>query len=154
MTVFVRAADVAAEIVARIQTITVALGAETNIGANVLQGKRKLPADDEVPCAILIEGEDSVDEAAGRTQSALVKVTQSYLIDGFDVCDPNNPNVKGHAMIRDIKRVLFKDGRTFGGRVVEVKYLGRDIGPRPDGVALVQARVMIEVSFAEDLANP
>ena len=154
MTVFVRAADVAAEIVARIQTITVALGAETNIGTNVLQGKRKLPADDEVPCAILIEGEDSVDEAAGRTQSALVKVTQSYLIDGFDVCDPDNPNVKAHAMIRDIKRVLFKDGRTFGGRVVEVKYLGRDIGPRPDGVALVQARVMIDVSFAEDLANP
>ena len=154
MTVFVKAADVAAEIVARIASITTANGAETNIGLNVLQGKRKLPADDEVPCAILIEGEDSVDDTAGRMQTALIKVTQGYVIDGFDVCDPNNPNVKAQAMIRDIKRALFKDGRTFGGKVVEVSYVGRDIGPRPDGVALVQARVMIEVAFAEDLANP
>lgn len=154
MTVYVKAADVANEIVTRLETITVALGAETDIGLTVHQGRRKLPAEDDVPCAILIEGEDSVDDTAGRTQTALIKVSQSYVIDGFSVCDPSNPNVKAHAMIRDIKRALFKDGRTFSGRVAEVKYLGRDIGPRPDGVALVQARVMIEVSFAEDLANP
>lgn len=154
MTVFVRAADVASEIVRRVGLITVAQGAETDIGLNVHQGKRKLPADGEVPCAILIEGDDSVDDTAGRTKTALIKVTQAYIIDGFSVCDPDNPNVAAHAMIRDIKRVLFADGRTFGDTVAEVKYLGRDIGPRPDGVALVQARVMIEVSFAEDLANP
>jgi hypothetical protein len=154
MTIYVKAADVAGEIVTRIEKLTIALGAETNIGVTVHQGRRKLPGTDDVPCAVLIEGDDSVDDTAGRTMTALIKVSQSYIIDAFDVCDPDNPNTKAHAMIRDIKRALFHDGRTFGGRVVEVKYLGRDIGPRPDGVALVQARVMIEVSFAEDLANP
>ena len=154
MTVYVKAADVAEEIVTRLSGITLAAGAETNIGTNVKQGKRKLPAEDEIPCCYLIEGGDDVEDTAGRMQTALVKVRQAYVIDAFDACDPDNPNLKAHAMIRDIKRALFKDGRTFGGKVVEVSYMGRDIGPRPDGVALVQARVMIEVSFAEDLANP
>lgn len=154
MTVYVKSAEVAAEVVARLSGITLASGAETDLGTNVKQGKRKLPAEDEIPCCYLIEGGDDVEDTAGRTQSALVKVRQAYVIDAFDACDPDNPNTKAHAMIRDIKRALFRDGRTFGGKVVEVTYQGRDIGPRPDGVALVQARVMIEVSFAEDLANP
>lgn len=154
MTVYVRAADVAAEISDRLEAISVANGYESNIGTNVFRGKRKLPADDEVPCAILIEGDDTVEDTAGRTQTALIKVRQSYIIDGFGPCDPLNPNDAAHAMIRDIKKVLFHDGRTFGGKVAEVMYRGRDIGPRPDGVALVQVRVMIDVSFAEDLAKP
>jgi hypothetical protein len=154
MTVYVKAADVAGEIVTRLEGITLTNGAETNIGAKVFRGRRSLPGDDEPPCCVLIEGGDEVEDSAGRTQTALIKVKQVYMIDGFDACDPNNPNVKAHAIIRDLKRALFKDGRTFGGKVVEVAYMGRDIGPRPDGVALVQARVMIEVSFAEDLANP
>lgn len=154
MTTFVKSAEVAAEIVARLEGILTGSGAETNIGSNVKQGKRKLPAEDEIPCTYLIEGGDEVEDTAGRSQTAMVKVRQAYVIDAFDVCDPDNPNTKAHAMIRDIKRALFRDGRTFGGKVVEVAYRGRDIGPRPDGVALVQSRVMIEVSFAEDLANP
>lgn len=154
MTTYVKSADVASEIADRLESILVANGAETNIGTNLKQGKRKLPAEDEIPCCYLIEAGDDVEDTSGRSQSALVKVRQSYVIDAFDVCDPDHPNLKAHAMIRDIKRVLFKDGRTFGGKVHEVTYRGRDIGPRPDGVALVQVRVMIDVSFAEDLANP
>lgn len=83
-----------------------------------------------------------------------MKVEQSYVIDSFDVCDPDNPNDKAHAMIRDVKKALFKDGRTLGGVVVALNYKGRDMGARPDGVAMVQSRVMISVEFAEDLANP
>ena len=154
MTTYVKSEDVSNEIYARLSGILVTSGAETNIGANVRRGKRKLPAEAEVPCCVLIEGDDDVEDTAGRTQTALVKVRQSYVIDAFDRCDPDNPNDKGHAMIRDVKRALFRDGRNFGGKVVEVKYLGRDIGPRPDGVAIVMARVMVDVSFAEDLANP
>lgn len=154
MAVFVRSADVAHEISTRLSTIRTANGYETEIGSNVFRGKRKLPADDEVPLCILIEGDDRVDDDAGRQRTALIKVTQTYVIDGFSTCDPDNPNDAAHAMIRDIKKVLFKDGRTFGGKVSEVVYQGRDIGPRTDGVAIVQARVVVTVSFAEDLANP
>lgn len=154
MTSYVKSEDVSKEIDTRLGAILLTNGAETNIGQSVRRGKRKLPAEDEVPCCVLIEGDDDVEDTAGRTQTALVKVRQSYVIDAFDRCDPDNPNDKGHAMIRDIKRALFRDGRNFGGKVVEVKYMGRDIGPRPDGVAIVMVRLMIDVSFAEDLANP
>lgn len=154
MTVFVKAEDISNEIAARISSITLVNGCETNIGTRLMRGRRKIPADDEPPCAVLIEGNDSIDDTNGRSQGARVKLRQTYMIDGFDRCDPNNPNVKAHAMIRDIKRALFNGDRNFGGRVFEVNYLGRDIGPRPDGVGLVQARVAIEVTYAEDLANP
>jgi hypothetical protein len=84
----------------------------------------------------------------------MVLISQSYMIDAFDVCDPDNPNTKALSMIRDIKRAIFKTDATLGGAVKKVSYLGRDIGPRPDGVAMVQARVMISVEYVEDLTNP
>ena len=155
MTVFVRSEDIANEIKARLAAIRTAnVGCETNIGVRVQHGRRKVPADDELPCVQLVEGNDDMDDAAGRTRSALVKVRQAYVIDAFDKCDPNNPNVKAHAMIRDIKRAIFAGDRTFGGKAHEVNYLGKDIGPRPDGQPMVQARVVIEVAFAENLSTP
>lgn len=154
MTVYVKAEDVANAIVTRLATITVAQGAETDIGLNIQRGRRRIPAEDEVPLIQFVEGGDEVEDVAGKTQSALAKITAVYVIDAFALCDPDNPNVVAHKMIRDIKRVIFAGGRTLGGKVAEVEYLGRDIGPRSDGVAMVQARVTIRVSYAEDLANP
>lgn len=153
-TVFVKAEDISSELERRIRLITAANGFETEIGQNLMLGRRKLPADDEAPCSVIIEGNDTIDDTSGRSMGARVKLRQAYLIDGFDRCDPDNPNVKAHAMIRDIKRAIFQGDRNLGGRAFEVNYLGRDIGPRPDGVGLVQARVAIEVAYAEDLSNP
>lgn len=155
MTVFMKSADVAGEIKTRMLAILLANSCETDIGRTVFMGRRKMPGDDEPPCVIVTEGDDGADDTAGKTQTAKIKTRQVYVIDGFDVCDPDNPNDKAHAMIRDIKRAIFGGGnRMLDGKVFSVEYLGRDIGPRPDGVALVQARVMIAVTFAEDLANP
>lgn len=156
MTVFLKSAEVAAEIKTRLQGIRLTNGCETDIGAQVFMGRRKLPGEaDDVPCTIVTEADDRVDDSPGRRLTAQIKVRQEYVIDGFDVCDPNNPNDKGHAMIRDIKRAIFANSnRMLDGKVFSVDYMGRDIGPRPDGVALVQARVMIAVTFAEDLSNP
>lgn len=156
MTVFLKSADVAAEIKTRLQAILLSNGCETDIGSQVFMGRRKLPGEaDDVPCTIVTEGDDTVDDTAGRRQTAQIKVRQNYVIDGFDTCDANNPNDKAHAMIRDIKRAIFaNNNRMLDGKVFSVEYLGRDIGPRPDGVALVQARVMIAVTFAENLSDP
>lgn len=155
MTVFMKSADVAAEVKARLQGILVSNGSETDIGASVFMGRRKMPGDDEPPCVIVTEGDDDVGDTAGKRMTAQIKVRQVYVIDGFDKCDPNNPNDKAHAMIRDIKRAIFSNSnRMLDGKVFAVDYMGRDIGPRPDGVALVQARVMIAITFAEDLSNP
>ena len=152
MTTYTKAADVSAEIIARLQTILVVNGYETDIGRNVLAGRRKLPGDDQPPCLIVFEGADDVRDQPGRIPCVLI--SQAYVFDGFDKCDPDNPNIKAHAIIRDIKRAIFKGDATLGGKVRSVTYMGRDIGPRPDGVALVQARVMISVEFVEDLTNP
>lgn len=155
MTVFLKSADVAAEIKTRMQGILLSNGCETDIGRAVFMGRRKLPGDDEPPCIMVLEGDDNTEDTAGKMNTAKIKVRQTYVIDGFDKCDPNNPNDKAHAMIRDIKRAIFGgSNRMLDGKVFAVEYMGRDIGPRPDGVALVQARVMIAVVFAEDLANP
>ncbi len=152
MTTYTRAADVSTEIIRRLRTIRIVNGYETEIGRDVLAGRRKIPGDDQPPCLIVLEGGDDVRDQPGRIP--LVLISQSYVLDGFDKCDPDNPNTKGHAIIRDIKRAIFKGDATLGGAVKSVSYLGRDIGPRPDGVALVQARVTISVEFVEDLTNP
>jgi hypothetical protein len=154
MTVFVKSEDIANEIVRRLSEIRIANDCETDIGRDVQRGRRRIPVDDEPPCIQLVEGGDDVVDTAGRTLTAQIKVQQTYVIDAFDQCDPANPNTQAHKMIRDLKRAIFKGGRTLGGTVAEVDYLGKDIGPRPDGAALVQARIAIRVSFAEDLANP
>jgi hypothetical protein len=100
------------------------------------------------------EGVDDVKDQPGRVPSILV--AQMYLIDGFDICDPDHPNDKAHAMIRDIKRAIWsgQDAMTWGGKVKRVSYVGRDIAPRLDGHALVQVRVTIFVEYVEDLTNP
>lgn len=152
MTTYTRAADVSTEIIRRLRTIRIVNGYETEIGRDVLAGRRKIPGDDQPPCLIVLEGGDDVRDQPGRIP--LVLISQSYVLDGFDKCDPDNPNTKGHAIIRDIKRAIFKGDANLGGAVKSVSYLGRDIGPRPDGVALVQARVTISVEFVEDLTSP
>ena len=152
MSIYTRASDVAAEVATRLASIRLANGAETDIGRDVMRGRRSLPEDDKPPCMVVMEGNDDPRDTPGRIPSC--QTLLPFVIDAFDHCDPNNPNDKAHAMIRDIKRAIFKDGATLGGKVRSVKYTGRDIGPRPDGAALVQARVTIEVEFVEDLQNP
>lgn len=146
------AAAVSAEITRRLSGILLANGCETDIGRDIMLGRRKIPGDDRPPCIVLMEGGDDPLDQPGRLPTVLI--SQSYVIDGFDVCDPDNPNTKAHAIVRDLKRAIFAGGTTLSGAVKTVKYLGRDIGPRPDGVALVQARILISVEYVEDLSNP
>lgn len=152
MSTFTKAADVSAEIHVRLSAIRLVNGSETDCGRDVMLGRRKLPGDEQPPCLVVLEGGDTVTSQPGRIPMALI--SHGYTIDGFDKCDPDNPNTQAHKIIRDIKRAIFKGDANFGGLVKSVTYIGRDIGPRPDGVALVQARVMISVEFVEDLTNP
>lgn len=152
MTNFNTSGAISSELATRLRTILLTNGCETNIGRDLMLGSRKIPGDDRPPCMILIEGNDDPVDTPGRIP--MVLISQNYMIDAFDACNPDNPNTKALAMIRDIKRAIFKTDATLGGAVKKVTYLGRDIGPRPDGVAMVQARVMISVEFVEDLTNP
>lgn len=137
--------------------ITTANGYETDIGARVFRGRLKIDPT-HVPCAVLIEGEDRPGDQQQRTS---LKITQDYVLGGYVQCDPDHPNDAAHAVLRDIKKALFRrrsgdviEQQNFDGRVKAVRYVGRDIGPRADGEAIVFAVVHIEVDYAETLTPP
>lgn len=155
---FTRARDIALHLTELLAGITEANGYETNIGAHVYRGKRKID-DSHVPCAVLLEGED---KPGGTQGAASQQVTQSYVLGGYAPCNADQPNDTAHQIIADIKKAVFSiqnptraeeisGSTTFGGRVKSVVYRGRDIGPRTDGVAIVFAVVHIDVVFVEQL---
>lgn len=152
MSLITRAEDLSAELNARCARITKAQGAETDIGTNVLRGRRKID-DEQVPCVVIVEGLDRP-TMGESTRKASCRTEQGFVLVGYHKCDPNHPNDVGHAIIRDLKRAVFSDGTTLGERVKMVEYRGRDIGPRGDGVGIVSASIEIGVQFVEDLANP
>lgn len=140
-------------LVERLQTLTIAQGAETDIGSKVFRGRRLLD-DDLIPAIVVIEGTDRVTEQRGL----LIDNQQEYLLYAYLPCDPANPNVAAHAAIRDLKRAVFRTGGrpdwTWGGRIKQAHYRGKDIGPRADGAKFVLAVVDIAVEYVESLANP
>lgn len=154
MEVHSSAEAVAGEIVLRMGGITQANGFETDIGVSIHQGLRHI-SDDMLPCAVVIEGEDIPGDMNVKGD---IELDQRYVLYGYLPCDPLDPNVAAHAAIRDMKRAIFttngKPDKWWGRRVREVKYLGRDIGPRTDGAAFVLAAIEIQVTYVESLANP
>lgn len=143
-----KASEVATAIAVRMAQISMASGYATDIGARVYRGRRKL---DEscVPCSILLEGDDGPMSQQGTD----VKLKQKYLLEGHATCDPNNPNDIGLGIVADLKRAVFTE-EELPGCFSGIKYLGRAIQPREDGLGIVAASIEIEVSFAEDLSSP
>lgn len=154
MTIFTRAEDIGTEIQARLETRTIAQGAETNLGVKVYRGRRHVD-DTMIPCAVIIEGDDL--PARGNVRTS-VQLDQRYVLFAYVPCDPDHPNDAAHAAIRDMKRALFSTAGApdvkLGGKVRELEYLGRDIGPRADGAAFVLAAIEVGVEYVENLANP
>ena len=151
------AGGVAAIIYGRILRIKKADGFETDMGLQPFQGKTKV-ADEQIIekgfAISVLEGIDVVQEQANRGRMTLVKLEQRYGLVGYGICDPSTPNVTAHAMLRDMKRVIWDGDSNFGGQVLAVRYLSRDIGPRADGVNIVMALLEIGVEYAEDLSQP
>lgn len=156
MTTLMRAEDVADEIKTRLQAVTIANGCETDLGAAVYLGRSARQIDrDLIPCTVLVEADDVPDRASVGT---LYQIEQRYIVMAFVPCDPAAPNTAAHKALRDIKRALFttagKPDVTWGRRVKDVTYVGRDIAPRDDGEAFVLALVEIAVTYVENLSTP
>lgn len=153
-TSFHRAEDVAAELRQRVEQCTVALGAETDLGVKVYAGRRRVD-DMMIPCTTIIEADDTPARVRVSTEYELA---QRYVFFAYVECDPDNPNDAAHKAIRDLKRALFLTGGkadpTWGRKVRDVEYIGRDIGPRADGQKWVVAAVEIVVTYVENLASP
>jgi len=154
-----RARDIALHISDLLGNITQANGYETDIGLKVFRGKIKID-DDEPPCVVIVEEVEALGNTQGHSSQ---QVKQHYVLVGYAPCDPDYPNDVAHQMIADIKRAVFRlpedatrheqisSTRTFGGRVKAVQYLGRQIGPRADGRAIVFVNVHIAVTYVEHL---
>ena len=71
------------------------------LGANnaFLAARRRKIDDQQVPCAVLIEGEDKPGGAQGAGSQ---QVTQSYVLGGYAECDPDHPNDRAHEILADI----------------------------------------------------
>lgn len=143
------AAQVATAIFDRVSTISIANGYNTDIGLNVLRGRRRIDTSD-LPCLTIIEGEDSPQAQTLRS----VNISQRYYLEAQDECDPDHPNDKAHLLLKDLKRAVFGPDSDLTKTVKNVKYAGRAIAPREDGTTVVIASIQIEVLFVEDLTNP
>jgi hypothetical protein len=152
MAVYNRAEDISLALKARIEQILIANGFETDVGTTVHRGRIAFE-DSDAPCTTMLEGRERITDHAGRF--SLAQISQSYAFVGYVNCDPDNPNVAAHKVIRDFKRAIFANNNgTLDNKVKSIKYRGRTIAPRADGSALVQALIEIEVEYAEDLTNP
>lgn len=154
MTTLDTSESVAAEAVRRLSLCTTAQGAETDLAREVYQGRRKI-SDDMIPCVTLIEAQDTVNR---ERRGTLVNVAQRYVAFAYVACDPRHPNTAAHAALRDMKRAVFTTAGAadwnWQRKVIDVEYLGKDIGPRADGQAFVVVAMEFAVHFVEDVAAP
>lgn len=136
-------------------TITVLNGYHTDVGLRVYRGRLAID-ESRIPCVILAELDDVKDSAI--SQGTIVSVSQRYTIEAHVTCDPNNPNDAAHDVIADIKKALFKKmirtGSAFSPEIKRLNYIGKTIGPRPDGSAFVSGSITVVAEFVEDLKNP
>ncbi len=150
MTVFTKGSEIAEYLTQVLAGITKANGYNTDIGMRVFRGRRKID-ESHLPCAVIIEGEDEPGDVDNRME---VRITQRYVLGGYDVCDPDQPNDTAHLIIKDIKKAMWNrntHGTNLGRRVRSFKYDGKDIGPRVDGEPVVFAVVHAKAVFAETL---
>lgn len=136
-------------IAARLPAVITTMGAETDLGATVYRGRRKIETD-QMPCVVLVEGGDTEIDHNGRTTSISCRL--QFALQAYVPCDPDNPNIAGHAAIRDLKRAIFGDPDTKFARTLT--YKGRDILPRGDGQGFVLAAIEFWAQSVEDLAAP
>lgn len=146
-----KASDIAAIVESRIANIKVANGYATEIGSRIFRGRASLD-ESMMPCAVIVEGDDNVE----ASQPSRAKIAQTYIVEGHVECDPDHPNDAAHGVIADIKRAIFSGDLTFGQncRKEDVRYIGRNIATRPDGLAYVAASVRFSITYPEDLTNP
>lgn len=80
---YTKASEISAELFARMQGITVANGAETDTGLRVYRGRRNVD-ETQVPCAVVIEGNDTPRDRPGRLPS--VSITQRFVLAAYVPC--------------------------------------------------------------------
>lgn len=137
-----RALDILTAIQARLAQIRVAGGYATDIGARVYLGRAHFD-DAEVPLAALLEIESKV-SGSSRDQ----QIDADIVVEAHDVCDPDAPLVKGHALVADICRAVLLEDRTLSGLAIGLTLSGWRILPPEAGGKRVAAQVRFTCRYA------
>ncbi|MNS90006.1 hypothetical protein D3C72_1240400 [compost metagenome] len=148
-----QALEILQAIKARLATIRTADGYATDIGARVYLG-REFGNDeqDPVPLASLHDGGGET-KGDMRPHAGTNSCVRSFVVEAFDTCDSDNPLIKAHALIADIKRAVFKDGG-LGGLVMNLRIVGDRPMPRAAGSKTVCAQVLGAVEYLEKPTAP
>lgn len=147
-----KANNIAAALASRLGLILTASGYHTNAGAVVYRGKRQLP-EDTPACITLFEGEEDAQSPKGEPYTVIA--VQHFYAEGQAVCDPDNPDIAGHALVEDMQRALFTgDSRLDGLLSGPLTYTGRVIQPRMDGQNLVIVQIKLDATYTLTPANP
>ncbi len=105
------------EIVARVQTITVANGYTSDIGERVFVDNRN-PQDTEVPCAMV-----SFTQRTGEsTVSCAAKTTMTITVTGYLVLDDAIGYQIAFDLLGDIQRAVETDDNTIGNLLMGAEY--------------------------------
>lgn len=147
-----KASELAAHLASLAANVLAANGYATDIGLRVFRGRMSLNRED-LPCVVLVEGDETVIDQ----KNAKVNVDTTFVLEGHDVCDPEQPNDKGHLIVADLKKAVFGADLTLGGRLRskdEIKYLGKAIGQRPEGGDVIAASISFSIAQVEDLSSP
>ena len=142
----------AAELLARLATITQANGYATNAGLHVFDGATGVP-DNLGAFLVLAESEEGV--ASQKSQVGKpddVKVSLPFTVEGRTPCDPLHPNAAGRLLCADIRRALFGAGSTLSAPInATLRYAGRSIDRREPGSTEVGVTVRLEAAFSYSL---
>lgn len=130
------------------------LGEEQYIGRDFADDElddQKLPMHTIVHPDGSSETNISTDPVSDRPQNEL-----ALSIVAVDKCDPNDPLVKGHQLVADIKRAIWrKPARGKPAPATQpAEFTSSGVQPRAPGSNLVVAQVDLTVSYTDHLDNP
>jgi len=142
----------AAELLARLATISKANGYASDAGLHVFDGATGVP-DNLSTFLVLAESEEGV--ASQKEQSGQrpdVKVSLPITVEGRTACDPLHPNTAARLLCSDIQRAVFGPGSKLPPPInANLLYAGRTIDRRAAGETAVGVTVRLEAVFSYSL---
>lgn len=148
-------------ILALLQTISVANGFNFDMGTNATWGKITNTADN-LPCIFLLDGDctnhddsDDTPNLPGKSRPMNVQVRKRVQVEAHVPCDVNQPNLAGHLALQDLKAALFIGDRMFSTSAIKsTKWVSDTFGRREDGTKVLPVMMQFDVTYPANQAAP
>lgn len=138
-------------VAARLATIRITAGFNSNIGRNVLRDRME-PGLEEMPCVLVVLGERSVSE----TRPEAAKADMFITVLAYEQREDDS-EAQGAALLADIQRAVETGDMTLGGLVRDqygLAWQGDEIFMPEAGQNAVGARVVYSAPHVRKLGDP